>query len=279
MADLYTTYAESLEEEVLTELAENFFGTRKALDQKIDRLYELADQLRAREDAVLGRFSFLAFVLLRGRLAGEFWAALGVEPTEGMLTVGELHSRDRGERQRALTGRARWTKYVAAAYGAASDAVREHLLGSVYVDSSESDREDGEPGPEHASGEAVRLSGGKRKKLSVHYRQLVAMHAHVNAEIDRVNRDLPPSGALGYVKQFDVERVEKEKITGGGSALGEKLDAGLCFRPVDFDSLRLRAFPELPPLDKVSGTIQEFCKARFDANREELSAIMDEIAG
>ena len=262
MADLYTTYAESLEEEVLSELAESFFGARKALDDKIDRLYELAGELRAREAGVLGKLSFLSYVLCWGELSEAFWTALDVESADEMRCVGDMRPQDWGEKRRALTGRARWTKYVAAAYGAASDAVREYLLGGVYV-----------APPEQAD------SGPGRKKLSVHYRQLVAMHAHVNAEIARVNKDLTPSGTLGYVKQFDVERTEKEKITGGGCGLGAGLDAGLCFRPVDFASLRLRAFSELPPLDKASGTIHDFCKARFDDHRAELTAIMDEIAG
>jgi hypothetical protein len=110
----------------------------------------------------------------------------------------------------------------------------------------------------------------------VYYHLVREMAALINQRIEVVNRQCSPSELLQYVKQFDPVQIERECITGGGSP-GNRLDAGLCFKPLDFDALALPVFPLLAPPDQARDALVAAADAVYRTRPAAADRLLDEI--
>lgn len=229
--------ASMLSQEVLTEMAENFFGARSRLDALQDGFQNLVRQFRQVQAQTQARFSVLHFLLLRGAEAENFYRALGADPGLASFAPAQLVLPGSGPAF-GLTRKGRFAKTVQAAYAAAASEAHDYMHGRSYVDA----RDRG------------------RRKLSIHYTQLRELCDQINAAVHKVNENLTPSGVMQYVKTFNPESASRENIVGASdNGYAESLDKSMRFQPVDFAGLGLRELPELPPAEEVEAPIREFC--------------------
>ena len=157
----------------------------------------------------------------------------------------------------ALTAQGRWGKLVQQAYARLWQACQDYMHGRYYNDPAQ-------PG---------------RKKLSIHYAHVAALHAVINDRIAKCNTEGAPSGILQMVKNFDPVLRERENIMGGSCyGMAEHLDAGLRFEPLDFCSFGLVAVCELPPPEEAAPAIEAFCRQAWGREKKRLGELVAGLA-
>lgn len=254
--------ANTLSVEVLNEMAENFFGTRSRLDGLLEGFQNLVRQYRQLQAQAQARFSDLHFLLLRGKEAGNFYKVLGVDQDLADFAPAQLVLPGAGPAF-GLTRASRYAKTVLAAYEEAAQEAHDCMHGRSYVDS----RDRG------------------RRKLSIHFTQLRSLCDQINASVRKVNENLSPSGVIQYVKNFNPDAVSRENIAGVvDTGYSNRLDTSMRFQPLDFASLDLKEFPELPGAKDAKASIHGFCAklatdqpAEVDALLRELDAAYDAV--
>ncbi len=252
----FNDFSDTLAEEVLTDMADTFFGARKQLEDMIEIFQSLVEELREKEVEVAGRAGFLHYVLLRGKVAGDFYESIKVDSPQILL---ESKFSDKCLPYKipfAFTDRGKFTKLVLWAYDALQNACDEYINGKYYDDPEEKGR----------------------KKLTIHYKLIKNMCKVINEKVYKVNTDVSPVCVLQYAKKFDPETMEKERIAGatfGGYACS--IDEKLAYKTIDFDSLQLKKYPELPKEDKVNFEITLFCKKNYPKYKDEIKKLISDL--
>ncbi len=230
---LYGDFNDSLVEEALTDMANNFFGVRIELENMIELVHSFTETLREKETEVAARAGFLNYLLLNWQTADDFYKSVNIDCSENLLNSKLSDKTLPVTLPFALTARGEYIKLVLMAYEALQKVCDEYNNGK---DSDYS--EDKESG-----------------NMPVYYKMIVNMCNLVNDKVKSVNNHMAPKDALRYVKNFNPELMGKERII-GGIAFGESsLNQKLAFQPIGFNSLKLKKYPELPVLHRVSSEI------------------------
>lgn len=256
MAD-FRDFADQLQQDVVTDMAESYFGDRKEVDGMIEAYHQMVEELRKQEPALFQAAARLHTLLLDRQTAREFYIALDIMPSCIPFT-------DQAARPFfdslpfAFTRRGRYERCVCRAYAMLQQTADVYLNGQYYDDPD-------------ASG---------RKRLTVHYIRLKALAEYINDRIDKVNKTMSPSETLRYVKKMDVEQSEREKLMGEACMIdGCSLDNDLKFESIDFDKLGLPAIQELPSLGKVKPAIREFCRSIYPKRKHDVAEAMKSLLG
>ncbi len=251
-----TDLTDMLAEEVLGDMAEAFFGARVEIDEKLELFEEYRKALEGKARMVSSAAGFFNFLLLDKRAAGEFFAMLKKDP--GVLTGKEGFSKSDlpGKMPTALTVKGQFAKLFAFGYEALQKRCTEYVSG------------------EHSDG----FTASEDVKVPVSYEMLKHMSELINRKIKTVN-ERSAICTLQYTRQFDPEKIEKEKITGGGfsDAGCDNLEKNMKFEPIKFDSFDIEIFPELPRPEDVKNEVANFAKDLFSRKTSEAKKATDEI--
>lgn len=249
-------FSEPLVQEVLTDMANTFFGTRKELDDMMEALDAFVEELRQREAAIALRAGFLNHLFLDERAARDFYAAIKLDSPELLLEAEFSDKTISQEIPFAFSTKGEYIKLVLSAYDATQKACHEYLNGKLCEDPEEQGRMD----------------------VTVHYKQIVKMCEIINEKVHQVNTGMSPVCVLQYAKKFNPEAEEKERITGatfGGYACS--IDDKLAYRPINFDSLQLKKYPELPDHDEVYHEITSFCKKEYHRHKADIKELISNL--
>lgn len=254
MAD-FQSLSDILAREALTDIAENFFGARRDMDDQLERFEHLLAELRAKEDQASRSGCFLNSLLLKGWAVNDFYQAIGVAPEE-------FHSHSRCDLAKsfpgvpfAVTTRGKYAKLVFSAYEVFQKAVQAFLHGEYYRDPRTG-----------------------KMKITAHYQQVLETAVSINARIHDLNSNMSPVCVLQYVKGLDPAVMDKEKIVGLAPAgEGCSIDDKLAFRPIDIESLEDMDRPDLPPAEEVRERIEAFCKGLYAGHKTEIKALLAAI--
>lgn len=249
----FNEYAEQLQKEVVSEMAESYFGDRRNLDDLMEDFAARVEELRRRLPA-LERAAFRLHHLLLGR-ARSVYVELGVDPA-CVPFGGGAPTPFFSRLPLALTGAGRYVRCVRKCYDMFQKEVREYLHGRYY--SSE-----GEEG---------------RKRLTVSYLVLREFAARIDAEVVRVNRNRTPTGTLRYVKGMDPVKAEQERLIGDVSYVdGGALDAAMRFAPVEFGRQGLPEIQDIPPVGEVAARLGRLCRTIYAERPDEARAAMRDL--
>jgi hypothetical protein len=251
-------YAKDLADEVLSDMAENFFGTRKQLDKTIDLFFEYVGELKKKQDLVEERFRFLNYLLMISHKVSEFYEDLGVQDTGAIPREGALSEKAISvHAPSAFTLKGKYVKLVMWAYETVQKGCKAYNHGMDYQ-------------------EMKRVGFEER---DAYYDLVMGMHHLINQEIRRVNAKVSPSHILQTAKRFDPDTQQKEHFTGGGGYYGDdsSLNRELNYEPIDKASLNIPKFPDLPELDRVEHQISKICKDRFRRHSESIRRIIREV--
>ncbi|MDY7000735.1 MAG: hypothetical protein SVS15_03005 [Thermodesulfobacteriota bacterium] len=245
-------FAEGLIEETLTEMASTFFGGRKGLEEELELYRAHMEKLSQKERGVLRLAGALRFLLLSGRAAPDFYAALGVSPGP-LLEAEDKEGRACGiKKPFGLSTEGRYAKLVYEMYVLLQDAVDEYLNGRYYDDPK----------------------GTGKKLLTIHHGRMKIWCEVLNKKIEKINC-MSPSGAMSFVKDLDPDTRGKERVAGATlDGYATRLDKEMAFEPLDCSSLERLALPELPEPQKVKEAIKTFCGSLCARDKAEVRQIL-----
>jgi hypothetical protein len=242
--------------EIMSEMAENFFSRRKAMESRLEGFAGIADEVRAEASRALRHWktffvlvmdegAVLRFCYQTGMDAGSLPALVAArEPWLFRLPF-------------TLTQSGRYRKSVRYAYEAMRQASLNYLEGRYGTD------------PRNPS----------KKILLPNLAMLKELTARINAEVVALNCCQSPSCVLAYAKTLDPAALEMEAIIGGGACQdAEKIDRDMAFAPVDFKSLNLPELPAPPPLETIQPLLDALSRAMFSARRQDALAALARVA-
>ncbi len=240
--------------EVLSEMAGNFFGRRRALENLIELVSELAAALRPKAAAVDRHAGLLNRLLLDPQSAAAFYAAIGI-PAPGALAAAGFDPEALPDRiPAALVPAQRFKKLVRRAYAALQKACDEYLYGPPEP----------RPDPEQACG------------LPPSYHLVLQLAEKANAEVDRINREVSPSAVLQSARRFGSIGPYRRQVEDVCPQMaGGDFDRKFAFARVDIPSLGLEACPELPAPVSVEPQLSRFCDRFYSARRDAVRTMMD----
>jgi len=253
--DDFRDYADQLQMEVVSEMAESYFGSRKDLEDKIAAFEQMVEEFRSNIPKLFKAASRLHMLLLDKATIRDFYIALDILPS-CIPFADEYNSTTKIRIPFAFTMRGRYERCLCRAYHLFREVADEYLNGHYYDD------------PENPG----------RKRLTVHYLRLKALAEYINEEVERVNNALPPSSALEYVKQMDTVQMERENIMGEACDVqGCALDRDLRFQPVDFEAYELPVVQDLPALKSVQPAIVSFSREIYSDRKADVLDLLESI--
>jgi len=245
--------------EVLGEMAGNFFGRRKSLENLIDLVFTYAEALRRQAALVDSRAGFLAHLLLEPKAAASFYVAIGVQAPQALMIEGFDRRALPDRFPSALFTADRFRKLFKWAYGALAKTCDEYLHGPADCDT----------GPDREADPDILAS----------YTLVIKLAERANEEVCRINQEVSPSAVLQSARKLGPlgpYRRQSEEFSPGVACAG--FDQKFAFSTVDIQSLSLKAYPELPTAESVAPQIADFCKHFYRTHRQpvrEMLAALD----
>lgn len=247
------TLADSLEQEVLTEMAGTFFGARENVDDLLDEFRHQVEELRGREGAVYARVHFLRGLLLDAEGEAGFFRAIGLAAPPFDHAPRRTVDTWRPDRLPfALLPSWRWRKAVELAYDELCKICETYEHGEYVAD---------------------RLKRG-RKMLTVNRRQVLRLAEYLNERIAKLNREMSPSSVLQYARS-----IRSSDDVGRGAIMNElgaeSLDRGLTYEPIDVQGLGIWQAPALPKPRDCAAAIRAFCETLYPARKAEFARALE----
>ena len=243
----FKNLSDSLKMEVLSEMADTYFGARRDLDHMLEHFDLLTDQLAVLARTVERHAGLLHVLLLEDKGAAEFYQALGIRPQtvpyrgyKGPVSSLILPL--------ALTPRGRWLKSVRRAYATYHRVAEDYMHGHV------------EPDPQDR----------RRKRTSVHFEMLQNLAEHINKAVLNVNKNLRLSDALEYARGLEPGARERERLAGAGQYSEQRAGQDIDFEPIAFEDLGLKAMPDLPEPKEAWRMARSWLKGFYRCHGKEI---------
>ncbi len=247
----------SLTDEIIAEMAEGFFGRRARLEAQIDTFRLYVERFRATEKEVVASAGFLNFLLLGPAGSRQFYRSIGVKGAAGLIESPVTEGTSSKSVPRALTKKRQFTKLVLWAYDDLKTICDEHMHGH---------------GREN-------LGDRKDNDTDLSYDRLRTLHQTIEDETRRVNA-MSMADHLQAFRHFSMAFTEtewKERILDVGPKPYSNIDHRFAYTRIDFDSLRLKRYPDLPHVTKTQEDIRSFCRAFYGANREAARSVLSHL--
>ncbi|NDY55301.1 hypothetical protein G3N56_00885 [Desulfovibrio sulfodismutans] len=244
-----------LHAEIMTEMAENFFGRRRALEDRLDQFYRLVVRVRRVGMETLVKWHTLFRLLLCDEEAKSLFASLGTVPSEILWYCKNVSELRPMPRPLALTGLGRYKKTVARLYEMVRQAAADYNHGTFTPDPLDI----------------------RKKRAIPGYEQVREMCEAVNLEIRAVNDGQSPLCVLSFAKGLDPECVQRENIAGATLGDAQKLDRDMAFVPISFDDLGLPHIPDLPPFSEIRDRLDALCATLYETRKAEVATLLNQV--
>lgn len=243
---------DDLKREILTEMAENFFARRRALEVRLEAFAALRQAVMHRGQLALARWRALRDLLGAAPETDRFLTDMGFDvPT--LLAVPPAPTGDyRPRRPFALTAAGRFRKAVFSSYDQLYRAASDYNADCFTPDPSDARR------MQHRCG----------------YPALMAEARELNAAIASVNACQHPSDLARFTKDLDPQRQEREAVCGSLQNASGALDTALAFPPIDLGALGTPYVPPPPPLADVKKRLAALARERFAADPARAAAVL-----
>jgi hypothetical protein len=256
MSDL-SDFADQLHTDVISDMAESFFGGRKELDNALEAYSSMVKELLPVIEHMFQAAATLRLLLLDDAGADAFCVELGIDPSRIPQAEG-APILVRESLPFSMTGGGRYNDCVTLAYQGLHEAIREYLHGRHYDDPDQSGR----------------------KRLTMHYRRLKEIAEIINEKIHKANNERSVSTVLREVKRLDPVQMEREEMLGDvvyGDGCGK--DPDMCFVPIDFDGYQFPEVEELPSPKEVKPAVKRFCSRLYAERKDAVREAIDVFTG
>lgn len=251
----YDDLSSALKGEMLTDLAEGFFGARKAIDNEISIFQTREADLHLSGQRALCTFALMYMLLRKGKDIPMFCEVIRVSPEftarlEGVAPCLYIPP------PFAFTKASRFAKLLVSAYGHACKAFSTYLHGASYFHPDK-----------HIP---VRTIG---------YHRYLEWGTELNKRITEVNTAHAPSDVMNVAHSLEVEAMGKEQSTGSTiSGLRKSFDSSLHIPQVSLENKGIGLLPELEESKQQHRRISFFAKQLYTTHTEEIEQCMAEIA-
>lgn len=258
MAANFNDYADGLQKEVVSEMAERFFGLRRELEEEIVRWNELVNGLKPCLIRLCERAACLHFLLFDDEGVAGFYSSLGVpsEPYEDLASRAQAACIAALRIPLGFRLSSRYMRLVESSYDYFQKELDAYLNG-VWSDD-----------PVHPG----------RKRITPHLSQIKELAEDINRRVAEVNAEASPSCALRYVRGLNPAEMERREMT--GAILQDEqcgLDVSMAFQPVDVAALD---FPEplwLPPFSMAKDGLARYVRRLATKHESEVRDLFTAI--
>lgn len=252
----YSSLADALEVEVLTQMADTFFGARKNLDELMEAFKLHAADLRTNEQTVKAHALFLRSLFLGVEGERAFFTALDVEyPFENIPEHSGVHVWRPQRVPFAFFSASRYVKLVQLAYVELRTSCEVYSHG-VYEDD---------------------LERKGRKRMTISYDSVLALWNMLNERIEKINREMAPSSVLQYARS--IHNCEQSGQGAISCELGaQSLDEGLRYTMFTLESLNLWKAPTLPEPEACAENLVRFSRAFYAAHTDDVRQMLKSLS-
>lgn len=259
MVDL-RSLSSALQGEVMVDIANGYFGARKAIDDERELLEHAESHVRLAEQRAYSIYAQLETLLTSAHDLKELLGILGV-PVDFMHRVESVEPCLSMTLPFAFTKEGQYEKCVLETYDRMHDAFDFFLHGMPYE--------------KHGTLEKYGRTTG--------YNRYMKWCGDLNECIVKVNRDRSPSQVLNVVRGMDVEKISKQRVLGTvNSKTGCAAGDDMCLLLVPCEGLEEMRLPELPALDvtlhkghSVSTLIKEYASEVYKRERKKVDSILE----
>lgn len=254
--DIFDDFSEKLAGEVMADMADNYFGARKRLDDLAGILETFVENLKKKGEAVETRAGVFNALLTGKTEAARFYDAVGVSSPDSLLAKEGIGEGVLDTFPDALTAKGRYIQTTRKVYDALQKRCEDYLHG---------------PPDYHPEDEAL-------EEMETHYELVLNMTKTINDQIEKINKSRSPGSMLQYVRGFQPDWDQKANIAGSNLVgFADGVDRKLVYKPIKFEELGLKEYPELPKLGKVDKKIKGFCKDIYGRRREAVETAMEAL--
>ncbi len=251
-------FCDPMIEEVISDAADSFFGARRQLDGMMDLFQSYVEAFREKEVELAARAGFVKYLLLGRETAGDFYKSISIDSPEILLEGDFSDNALPATIPFAFTVKGEYISLVLRAYNDLQKASDEYI-----------------------NGENDNGANGKGTGSIVYYNLIIKMCELINEKVHQMNTEMSPITVLQFFRRLNPGTGSKERITGGNTFDGYErcINQKLAYQPINFDSLQLKKYPELPKQDQVDSDIISFCKKIYSGNKEEIKKRLSQVKG
>lgn len=240
----------------MADMADDYFGARKRLDDLVMIFKRFAEKCREKGEAIEACAGVLNALLTEKAEAARFYDAIGVDSPDPLLARQAVQAEVLDALPNALTRRRRYVQTTRNVYDVLQKRCKDYLYG---------------PPDYHPDGEGL-------EETEAHYELLVNMAEAINRQIEKINQNRSPGSMLQYVRGFQADWDQKANIAGSNLVgFADGVDQKLDYKPIRFQDLDLKKYPDLPASGQVDKQIREFCKDLYARRKDAIEEVMQKL--
>ncbi|MFW5498776.1 MULTISPECIES: hypothetical protein [unclassified Maridesulfovibrio] len=252
MAD-FKDLTDALTDEVLSDMADSFFGARVDVDDALELFHDVSEKLHVKLYQVFRACALLEKICLGPSGFNDFWVSAGMNRCHFYHPAGVECADIIDSPPFAFTGRGEYIKWFGIGYDMLSASIEEYMHGSIKKDKN------------------------GRKVRSVNRDDFFKMAEEINIQIEKVNRNVSASDVLKFTKSLDPESVRKENIAGCVGPQCKVIDDEMAFTVITIKDIDFPAFPDLPNRKDVATYISGYCSQVWTRDKVRVKALIEEL--
>jgi hypothetical protein len=253
--DIFDDFSEKLAGEVMADMADNYFGARKRLDDLVDIFHQFVDKCREKGEAVEADARGFNALLTGTAEAARFYERIGVTDPDPLLASASMDRAVLDHLPDAFTLKGRYIKTARKVYERLQKRCDDYLHGP----------------PDFTDPEDL-------QDMEAHYDLIVRMAKSINQQIEKINKSRSPGSMLQYVRGFQPEWDQKADIAGSNLVgFADGVDEKLTYKPIRFEELGLKHYPDLPEPDRVAKPLKSICADLYSRQRDAVAESMEKM--
>ncbi|WP_432736266.1 hypothetical protein [Maridesulfovibrio sp. FT414] len=252
MAD-FKDLSDALTDEVLSEMADSFFGARVDVDEALEFFHEVSEQLHAKLYSIFRACVLLEKICLGRKEFDDFWISAGISRDHFHYPQGVECAVPNESPSFSFTSKGEYIKWFTIAYELLSYRITDYMHG-IYRD-----------------------DGNGRKVRTANREDFFSMAEEINIKIEKVNRNVTASDVLHFTKSLDPTELQKENIAGCVGPMCKAIDDEMAFKVITIKDIEFPEFPDLPHKKEISSYISEFCSITYSSEKDRVKALLKEL--
>ncbi len=249
MAD-FKYLSDALTDEVLSEMADSFFGARIDIDEALEMFHQVSEHLHEKLYRIYRGCALLEQISLGRNELDQFWLSAGIDRKVFHFPAGVEPAEFFETPTFSFTTRGEYIKWFGIAYELLAERIADYMHG-IYRD-----------------------DGKGRKIRSANRDDFFSMAKEINIKIDKVNHNVTASDVLKFTKSLDPVEMEKENIAGCVGPQCQVIDGEMAFKLITIKDIEFPHFPDLPPRKEVASYINEFCSENYSRDKNRVKALL-----
>ncbi|WP_319760021.1 hypothetical protein [Maridesulfovibrio sp.] len=244
---------DALTDEVLSDMAESYFGARVDVDDALELFHEVSEKLHVKLYRVFKVCALLDKICLGPEGLDDFLVSCGLSRNRFYHPAGVECAEIMEKPSFAFTARGEYVKWFVIVYKMLLERVEDYMHGSI------------------------RDEGGGRKVRTVNRDDFFRMADEINVKIEKVNRNVTASDVLQFTKSLDPEAMRKEKIAGCVGPECKAIDNEMAFTVITIKDIEFPEFPDLPPYEEVKSYISGYCSQVWARDKVKVRALLKDL--